>query len=247
VITGTSERKQEPSLRVLLLMGDAHQLHDQPLHYAELAGILAGEGRVDLRITRDLSVLSPAQLEEVDVVVNWTTFLDVPDEQLQALLGAVRHGTGFVALHGGSATFWNSAEYLLMLGSRFINHEPIKRFWVHIEQPSHPIVAGISDFETEDELFEIGGDTGTFPAFTKAFSERGWADDVVRMGAGPLPPDVTVLASAENRPLLYTRMFGKGRVHYNALGHDERTLRNSNYRRLVVQGVKWTAANHRAE
>jgi type 1 glutamine amidotransferase len=100
------------SIRALLLMGDAHQLHDQPFHYAELAGILAGEGGVELRITCDLGVLSPAQLEQFDVVINWSTFIAVESEQVQALLESVRGGTGFVALHGGNATFWNSAEYL---------------------------------------------------------------------------------------------------------------------------------------
>src|SRR6266536_2439454 len=35
------------SIRALLLMGGQH---DQPFYYAELAGILAGEGGVDLRI-----------------------------------------------------------------------------------------------------------------------------------------------------------------------------------------------------
>lgn len=241
-MTPTLERTAELPVRVLLLMGDAHQLHDQPFHYAELAGILAGECGVDLRITRDLSVLNPAQLEQYDVVVNWTTFIEATPGQIDALLDSVRGGTGFVALHGGNATFWNSAEYLRMLGSRFVNHGEIKRFSVHIEQLTHPIVAGVADFVVEDELFEIGGDTSKFEAFTEAFRERGWAEDVVGIGVGPLPSDVTVLASAEGRPLIYTRSFGKGRVHYNALGHDERALRNNSYRRLVAQGVKWAAA-----
>ena len=123
----------------------------------------------------------------------------------------------------------------------------IKRFLVHIEEPSHPIVAGVSDFEIEDELFEIGGDTSRFEAFTAAFRDRGWAEDVMRLGAGPLLSDVTVLASAENRPLLYTRLFGEGRVHYNALGHDQRALRNDSYRRLVLQGVRWAAGTNSGE
>jgi len=228
-------------IHALLLMGDAHQLHDQPFHYAELAGILAGEAGLDLHVTRDLDVLDSSRLDEVDVIVNWTTFLDVTPSQVEALLAAVEGGTGFVALHGGNATFWNSPDYLQMLGSRFVSHDEIKRFSVHIEQPSHPIVAGVSDFEIEDELFEIGGDVNAFEEFTAAFAERGWASDVVRLGAGPLQPDVTVLASADHRPLLYTRQFGEGRVHYNALGHDERALRNPRYRQLVAQGVKWAA------
>jgi uncharacterized protein len=238
----TKDRTSQRPIRALLLMGDAHRLHDRPLHYAELAGILAGEGELDLWITRDLSVLNRRLLEEVDVVINWTTFLELTPGRVQALVESVQSGTGLVALHGGSATFWNSAEYLRMLGSRWIDHDEITRFSVHIEQPSHPIVRGVSDFEIEDELFEIGGDTSQFETFVRAFADRGWAEDVVRLGAGSLQPDIAVLASAEDRPLLYAREFGAGRVHYNALGHDERALRTPAYRQLVVQGVKWAAA-----
>ncbi len=228
------------SIRALLLTGGA--LHDEPSYYSELAGALAGEGGVDLRMTRDLDALAAATLEPYDVVINTTTFVDAEAGQVEALLESVRGGTGLVALHGGNATFWNSPDYLRALGSRFLRHPPIKRFRVHIEDPAHPIVDGVGDFEVEDELFEIGGDVSRFEEFTKAFGERGWSDPaVLRIGEGPLQPDITVLASSESQPLLYTRTLGTGRIHYNALGHEQSTLRNESYRRLLLQGVRWAA------
>ena len=101
-----------------------------------------------------------------------TARVRVTPTQIQGLLESVRGGTGSVALHSGNTTFWNSPEYLRMLGSRWIDHDEIKRFSVHIEQPSNPVVAGVTDFEIEDELLEIGGDTSKFTEFTDAFCER---------------------------------------------------------------------------
>lgn len=225
--------------RALLLMGGP-DYHNLPFHFAELAGILAGEGGVDLRITTDLGTLNTQTLADYDVIVNWSTFVQPSAEQVDALLAAIEGGTGFFAIHGGSATFWNSAPYLTMLGSRFVQHDPYKAFLVEIEDREHPIMAGIENFLIEDELYEQGGKVEDFPAFANAISEKNpYGGEVRALGVGPLGPDIHLLASAEGHPLLYSREWGKGRVHYNALGHDEKALQNPNFRKLVIQGFNW--------
>jgi|SRR6185437_2689387 len=229
-------------LRALLLMGGP-DYHNMPFHYAELAGILAGEGGTDLRITDDLDVLSPSSLAQFQVIVNWSTFIQPRDEQVQALLSAVEGGTGFLGLHAASATFWNSMPYLQMLGSRFIRHDPYKKFTVSIDDRSHPVTAGLDDFEVEDELYQLSGSAAEFQALASAINQQRSLRDAIQSanqaGEGPLPGDTHVLASAEGHPLLYVKTFGKGRVQYNALGHDTKALTNPNYRRLVLQGLNW--------
>lgn len=229
-------------LAVLLLVGGP-EYHNQPFHYAELAGILAGEGHADLRITDDLSALNPTTLAQYDVVVNWSTFVQPTEEQVTALLNAVEAGTGFLGLHAATATFWNSAPYLQMIGSRFIRHDPYKTFTVKIEDPTHPITAGVTDFEVDDELYEISGGPGEFETLAGAIAQGKPLREAIQaanqVGEGPLAPDIRVLASAEGHPLLYVKTFGKGRIHYNALGHDTKALTNPSYRRLVLQGLAW--------
>jgi len=227
-------------LKALLLVGGA-EYHNRPFHYAELAGIFAGEGGCDLRITDDLAVLEPRTLEQYQVIVNWSTFLQPADEQLAALLSAVEGGTGFLGLHAATATFWNSAAYLRMIGSRFIRHDPYKRFTVCIEDHSHPITAGVEDFEIEDELYQLGGDARGFDALAEGVRQGRPTRELRELGAGPLGPDIHVLATAEGWPLLYVKTYGKGRVHYNALGHDTAALQHPSYRRLVLQGLAWVA------
>ncbi|HUX88946.1 MAG TPA: ThuA domain-containing protein [Chloroflexota bacterium] len=229
-----------PRTSTLLLMGGP-EYHNKVFHYAELSGILAGEAGADLRVTDDLDVLNSKTLASFQVIVNWSTFLEPTDEQVQALLGAVENGVGLLALHGGNATFWNSAPYLTALGSRFIRHAPYKHFQVEIDDRSHPITAGVDNFETDDELYEIGGKVEDFPRFADAIRAGQPRAELRPLGDGPLPSDCHVLASAEGHPLLYVKPLGRGRVHYNALGHDLASLTNPSYRHLIRQGFAWVA------
>lgn len=219
------------------------EYHNLPLHYAELAGIFAGEGQVDLRITTDLNTLEPETLAQYQAVINWSTFVQPTPRQVDALLGAIDGGLGFFSMHGGSATFWNSAPYLTMLGSRFLRHEPYKEFLVEIAAESHPITQGMEDFRINDELYELGGKTDEFEAFSNAINEGNpYSGDVAALGEGDLASDIQVLASAEGHPLLYTRAWGRGRVHYNALGHDLEALTHPSFRRLALQGLRWVSS-----
>jgi len=228
-------------VRALLLMGGP-EYHDQPDHYAELAGIFAGEGGVDLRITRDLEVLSAAGLAPYDAVINWTTFLSPTEEQIAALLDALHSGVGFFGLHGATATFWNSAPYLETLGSRFLKHHPYKEFKVEILDRDHPITRGVDHFVVADELYVLGGDITAFVEFANRYRNRvPYTGETAALGDGPLADDISVLATAEGHPMLYTRQVGAGRLHYNALGHDKAALTNPAFRTLARQGLEWVA------
>lgn len=225
-------------IRALLLIGGA-EYHNRSFHTAELAGILAGEAGADLRITDDLESLKDAG--QYDVFVNWSTFVKPSDEQVAAMLAAVEGGVGLFAIHGGAATFWNSAPYLRALGSRFVRHDPYKQFRVDILDPEHPITQGVASFEVEDELYEQGGDAAGFELLAEGTKTGRPNSEMREFGDGPLAADIKVLAEAEGHPLVYVKSHGKGRVHYNALGHDEKALKHPAFRTLIAQGLLWTA------
>ncbi|MBI2940191.1 MAG: ThuA domain-containing protein, partial [Chloroflexi bacterium] len=198
--------------------------HDSPEHRSLLSGFLRASGRLDVTMTDDLTVLNAADLAGYDVIVNYTTFFQPGEEQVAALLGTIEEGKGFVGIHGATATFWNAPAYLAMIGSRFLRHHPFKTFTVTVDDRSHPITTGIEDFEIQDELYEQEGNVAEFAVVAAELAKGRPSRELRHLGEGPLGPDIHVLASAEGRPLLYVKSFGKGRVHYNALGHDARAI-----------------------
>ena len=200
--------------KVLLLVGGP-EYHDTPETRAALSGLLSR--KFDVTMTDDLAVLKPETLSGYDVIVNFTTFLEPTDEQIGALLDAVAGGKGFVGIHGATATFGNSPAYIGMIGGKLIVHDPNKRFKVNIGTAraveEHPITQGVDDFEIQDELYIIEGDLTQWH----------------------------ILARAEGHPIVYTKMWGKGRVYNNALGHDVRALSNPGFQTLIINGVEWAA------
>ncbi|MBM3190647.1 MAG: ThuA domain-containing protein [Chloroflexi bacterium] len=213
--------------KVLLLVGGA-PYHDQPEHREILARIFGAE--FDLTVADSPDVLTPEGLARYVAIANYTSFWEPPQAQCQALLDAVKGGVGLACLHTSSASFYNCPAYQEMVGGEFTNHDPNKLFTVKIgdarsrkrqlankglavPEPPHPITQGISDFQIQDELFIIEGD------------QTQWQ----------------VLARAEGHPVIYTKMWGKGRVCMNALGHDGRALGNPSLQTLYLRGVQWVA------
>jgi type 1 glutamine amidotransferase len=208
--------KSAKETKVLLLVGGAWY-HDQPEHREILSQFLGG--RFDLTMTDDMAVLTPENLKQYDAIVNFTTFVEPTQEQIDALLRAVRGGKGFVSLHGGSATFWNSPEYISMVG-QFMVHDAFKTFQVNMSSlPArvvkypHPITEGVPDFAIDDELYVNEGDMTRWE----------------------------IIGRAEGHAILYNLTYGQGRVHNNALGHDARALNNPHFQTLVINAVEWVA------
>ena len=204
-------------MKAFLLMGQAtangRQFHNQPEHWALLAGILRDADLTARVVSDDLDDLTAANLARFDVILNFSTDLVGTEEQIGALLGAVEAGAGFVGLHAANATFRASDAYAAMVGSRFARHPPIKTFAVEIVDRDHPVTAGLDCFEVEDERYELKDEA----------------------------TDLRVLARAEGHASVYVRQHGRGRVCYVAPGHDRRTLELPQYARLVHQAIAWTA------
>jgi uncharacterized protein len=86
---------------------------------------------------------------------------------------------------------------------------------IEVDTDTHPIVAGIADFEVHDERYS-------------------WMR---------VSPEVSGLAWHEHdggrHPLLWTHEYGSARVVYDALGHDERSYLSAPRRTLVSRSARW--------
>lgn len=212
-----------------------------PNNQTLLEDVLVRQAGLQLRLCDDHSEMNPRSLARYDLILDYSGYAttEPADDQLGAVMEVVEKGTPYVGLHVASLPFRNQLEYrkrrgewparpepddllnatqlryLSMVGSAFVTHSPIKTFSVKMVNNDHAITQGVTDFEVVDELYQVAGDRSR----------------------------LEVLAEAEGEPLLYVARWGKGKVHYNALGHDQRTLASPSYQRLLVQAVAWALAD----
>lgn len=203
----------EPLVSVYLVA--AGQFHDIDFARLELLKLLAEHERVRCTVAADYHDVDA--IAASDVLLTYTCNLVPSEDEQQALRDFVAGGKRWFALHGTNSILEfledgvNSPETapLLMqtLGTQFIAHPPIAPFRVRIADPEHELVAGIDEFETDDELYlsRIHGDLHVlldtqFNGEAKGFLESDWHDD-------------------EPRPVYYLHEVGEGEVLYLNLGH----------------------------
>jgi hypothetical protein len=110
------------------------------------------------------------------------------------------------------------------LGSFFLNHPPIRKFNVQVQEPDHPLMKDLpASFEVMDELYMIEMlDTDSTVLLTTHLPEN------------PAPnfgfsytSDTSLMADGKNRVIGYVRQVGDGAVCYWALGHCHSPTTNS--------------------
>ena len=150
------------------------------------------------------------------------------DEQSTYIDGWLAGGGRWVALHGtngGKAARTNGGRRRKMvklahhatLGSFFLNHPPIRKFKVEVQDANHPLMQGLpSAFEVVDELYLIEmQDLNAKVLLTTELPE-----DPSPAGFGfAYDEDTSVQEDGKTRVLGYVREVGDGAVAYWAMGH----------------------------
>jgi type 1 glutamine amidotransferase len=90
---------------------------------------------------------------------------------------------------------------------------------VHIEDTSHPITRGMSDFKIHDEGYKYCG-----------------FEDDNHVLLTTIHPDC-------DKTVGWVRNVGQAKVCGLMLGHDSKAYENPNFRKLVVRAIRWTAGH----
>jgi type 1 glutamine amidotransferase len=203
----------------------------EPQQVSELfASILESEGyRVELSDT--LAVYKDvAKLRTLDLIVPVVSMSKIEKEQLEGLLEAVKSGVGIAGFHGGMAdSFRESTDYQFMIGGQWVAHPGnIIDYEVNITNHEHPLTAGIADFKMHSEQYYMHVDPSNTVYATTTFSgeHAPWIEGTVM-------------------PVVWTRMWGQGRVYYCSLGHVAKDFDVPDARELVRRGMLW--ASHALE
>ena len=92
-------------------------------------------------------------------------------------------------------------------------------FKVKITAKDNPIMNGVTDFETADELYaKLQGDA---PIEVLATGDSDW--------------------SHKTEPLVFTLTYGQGRVFHETFGHTGNAIKNPQVAKIIVQGCAWAA------
>ncbi len=180
-----------------------------------LAAFLKGHGSVDCTVTQDRDAFR--KLEGYDVVIAYTQGGKLTEPQERGLCDWVSAGGAFVGIHSAADSWVENERYMEMIGSRFETHGPVTEFIVNVSDLAHDVTRGVGEFRVTDEFYIL---------------KRRTEADLHWLMSGNWR---TVL-----HPMAYVREYGKGRVFYTALGHDERAFHHPSFQKLIYRAIWWT-------
>jgi len=187
-------------------------------------------GAFDATVTEDVGAFTEENLEHYDAVMFYTTGeLPMTKEEKSAFVDFIRSGHGFVGVHSATDTYYTWATYGDIIGGWFNNHPWHQLVTIDVVAPKGKLVSFLGDsFQINDEIYQISD----FKAETSH----------VLLQLDPKSVD-TQKEGARVRyygwPVAWTRMFGKGRVYYNSLGHEEAVWKDPRYQEMLLNGIRW--------
>lgn len=202
-------------IKVMVMGGHTTGFHD----FAIMAPIyekFLTEAGFDVTITENRDDFRKEAIEPYDVIIDYTTGEDLTDEQATGLLGGICGDKGFIGVHSAADSFKQTPGYIEMVGGKFLTHPAPKPFIFNVKNHSHPVMAGVTDFEMIEELY-LMETNGHFELLMSTWY-KGF-----------------------ERPITWVKPYGHGRVLYTALGHDKEQTGNPNFQKMIVNGVHWGA------
>jgi type 1 glutamine amidotransferase len=213
------------TIRVVIVTGeDTHPGHVWKETSVELKTILEANKKFQVTIEADPNFLATDGLSVYDVAVfdfrNANPLAQ--DEKAKAnLLEFLNKGKGLVTVHWANGAFPYWPEYNNIVGrSQILHHDRRGPFMVKIIDHDSPITKGMTDFQTDDELY-YDNKEGNLPIHTLASAHSTIKD--------------------ADFPMALTLQYGKGRVFNTPLGHDVKALQVPEVGELIRRGTAWAA------
>lgn len=205
----------------ILLLGHDSEHHNSAAYLPLLTSALTPKG-FNFSYTSDLADLNAANLQRYDALMIYANHDEIEPAQEKALLQFVKKGGGLLPIHCASFCFRNSEEYVKLVGGQFKSHET-GTFTAEIIAPDHPAMQGVEAFETWDETY---------------VHDLHMTDQTVLMER---------VEGDHREPYTWVKEYGKGRMFYTALGHDEKTWSKPGFHRLLEKGILWSVGEQKAE
>jgi type 1 glutamine amidotransferase len=217
-------KARHPGRTVLVLTQTLGYRHASiPWAIAALRREAARDGRYRVVFLPSASSLTPTALKGAAAAVFLLTSGELPLSRLEkrALVAFVHDGGGLVGFHSATDTFHHWPAYIRMIGAEFSHHPPPSTERIVVEDRSTPATRALpKSFTIHEEFYVFKHDP------------RPRVHVLLRLDTPPGGPD---------RPLVWCRRSGSGRVFYDALGHFPQTWSDPRQLVLVSGGIAWAA------
>ena len=198
-----------------------------PKQSTELLAPFLREQGYDVTIVNTLDVyLDQPFMRALDLIVPVWTMSTITREQERGLLDAVASGVGVAGWHGTMGdSFRNNPEYQFMVGGQWVAHPGnIIDYTVNITNHDDPITADLADFQMHSEQYYMHVDPSNVTLASTTFT-------------GESAPWIagTVM------PVVWKRMWNKGKVFYSSLGHVASDFDVVEARTIMQRGMLWAS------
>ncbi len=217
------------SKKAIIVWGgwDGHE----PLQVAEILEkqLVAAGFEVEVSDTLD-AFLDGEKLKALSLIVPVWTMGTITGDQLKPVLEAVKAGVGIGGVHGGMCdSFRNETEWQFMTGGQWVAHPGNDgvEYTVKITQQNHFIMQGApAEIPVASEQYYMHVDPANKVLATTKFPVA----DGPHVGNGEF-----------EMPVVWTKVYGEGRVFYSSLGHHADIVAQPDVLRLTTRGLLWAA------
>ena len=211
--------------RVLIVFG-GWEGHEPGKYVGILLPWLTAEGAT-VDTTSSLEIYTDSTyMRSVDLIIQAFTMSQITPQQEEGLLRSVREGAGLAGWHGGLAdSFRNNTGYHYMVGGQWVAHPGgVIDYTVNITSHDDPVTAGLDDFDMHSEQYYMHVDPNVRVLATTTFSgEHDYWSEGCTM------------------PVVWKKMYGRGRVFYSALGHVAADMEVPEALEILKRGIRWSA------
>ncbi len=200
----------------------------EPKECVDVFAPILEEDGFEVEISDTMDVYKDAdKMSELSLVVPCWTMGEIEKEQESGLLDAIESGVGVGGWHGGMAdAFRNNVKYQWMVGGQWVAHPGnVIEYEVNITNHEDPITKGLNDFKMKSEQYYMHVDPSNEVLATTTFE------------TGDIAPWVNGCVM----PVVWKRMWGKGRVFHSTLGHKAHDFDVEEAREIQRRGMSWAS------
>jgi type 1 glutamine amidotransferase len=181
----------------------------------------------EVKLSTSLDIYADkALMDDLDLIIQVFTMSSIEKEQEKGLLDSVSGGVGIAGWHGGLGdAFRQNVAYQFMVGGQWVAHPGgIIDYEVNITNTKDGVTQGLEDFSMHSEQYYMHVDPNVKVLATTTFSadHAPWIDGATM-------------------PVVWKKVYGKGRVFYSSLGHVAADFDVPEALEIMKRGIRWAS------